>query len=364
MRDKSVSGTRSARSTALHFLVAATSAFSLAANAADEVQWRMTGSNGETSILYQHMTKGPAERITTVSNGAVKVTPFGAGVIAPSFEAIDAVLDGTADAASMPLFYLVNSHPANGIIGGLPGGMGPEALYSWLYNGGGKELLMEFHREEMNLHTIPCGIGPGELFGHSHVPIRTAEDLQGVKFRTVGPMVDILEQNFDASPVVVAGGEVYTMLERKALDMAEWSGPSENAKAGLQETAEYIIYPGPQLNSFLQILSVKADTWDALPSELQVAVESACQISSWESNIGMKLADIEGWKELKRGDNTFIRIDDSLVEAFREAGRNWAKTQVEAVESEGDEWGRKIFESYFRFYDNWLENSEFMSAAG
>ena len=106
------------------------------------------------------------------------------------------------------------------------------------------------------------------------------EHVKGLKFRTAGAFAEILSEYFDAAPTVVPGSEVYAMMERQAIDATEWSGPSENQIAGLQETARYIMYPGPQTNAFFMEFAVKQETWDALPEDLQAKIEAAAQLAT------------------------------------------------------------------------------------
>ncbi len=322
-------------------------------------KWRMTSHVPETSIIWDFYISNVAKRITDLTDGEIEVTPYPAGVIAPPFEAVSAVQDGTADALNIPLIYLVNQDPANGILGALPGGMSAETLFHWMYKGGGKELLAEFHEATLGIHSLPCGIGASELFGHAHKPIRTAEDLKGIKFRTSGPMADVLQEYFDAAPTVVPGSEVYTMLERAGIDIAEWSGPADNLGMGFHEVAEYIMYPGPQVNAFFHFFAVSKDTWDGLPDRLKYKVEAACQLASVDGLLSFDAADIEAWKKIKQGKNQLVRIDDSLIAAFRDAARAWSMKRAEEQKAQGNEWTEKIANAYWDFYDNWRQNTEY-----
>ncbi|MEX0759264.1 MAG: C4-dicarboxylate ABC transporter substrate-binding protein [Tistlia sp.] len=334
-------------------------ALTAGAQAEDTIRWRMTTIVPETSNFYQLFALPLVKRVEELTDGRVVIEPYPAGIIAPSFEAHDAVLDGTADAVQAPPIHLVNRDPANALVGTIPGGMGPDALMHWMYQGGGKELLAEFRRETLGLHSIPAGLGGSELLAHAHKPIRTAEDLKGVKFRTAGAFAEILSEHFDAATTVVPGSEVYAMMERKAIDATEWSGPSENRVAGLQETAKYIMYPGSQTNAFFMEFAVKQETWDALPEDLQTKIEAAAQLATMDTLLAFDARDMEAWAELKKGRNEIVRIDDSLIQDIREAGRTWAYAKAEEQEAAGNPWMGRIADSYYAFYDNWLENAEF-----
>ena len=329
------------------------------AQAEAKYKWKMTTIVPETSKFFTLFAPPAAERIKLLTGGEVEVTPYPAGVIAPSFQAHDAVMDGTAEAGQAPPIHLVNRDPTNTFFGPVPGGMAPDTLMHWIYAGGGKELLAQHRRETMGLHSMPCGFGGTELLAHAHKPIRVAEDLKGVKFRTAGAFAIILKEYFDAAPTVVPGSEVYSMMERKAIDATEWSGPSENMTAGLQETAKYIMYPGPQTNAWYMEFMVKADRWDALPKDIQDKVEAACKLVSMESLMTFDVLDLEAFGKLKAGKNEVIRVDDSLLTAIREDTKEWALKQAEEEDKKGNPWMKKVAKSYYGFYDNWLNNAGF-----
>ena len=40
------------------------------------------------------------------------------------------------------------------------------------------------------------------------------------------------------------GGEIYTALERGAIDATEWVGPYDDEKLGFHKVAKYYYYPG------------------------------------------------------------------------------------------------------------------------
>ena len=325
---------------------------------AQEHTIRLTQAFPETSAFYQLFALPFAERVNQLTDGRVEIEPYPAGVIAPSFEAYDAVEDGLADAVQSSSVYIVNRDPVNALFSVIPGGMGPQALYQWMWYNGGKELLADHRRATMDMHSIPCGMGATELFGHSHRKLQTLEDFQGLKFRTAGSFADILSE-MGAAPTVVPGSEVYTMLERKAIDATEWGSPSENIKAGLHETAPYIIYPGVHTNAFFQEFAIRLDAWEEIPEDLQQKIEAACQLSSMDTLVEFDRLDREAWTQMKQGENEIVRLDDEVVERIRELGREWVYARAEERAAEGDDWTQKVADSYFAFYEDWMNNTEF-----
>lgn len=338
-------------------LAAASAAIPSTAQAQQPLRWRVTTVVGETSMFYQ-MAAPFVQRVNQLTGGRVQIQTFPAGVIASALEGYKAVEDKLADAGHLTPLYVVNRDPVNTFYGGHPGGMPPEMMMHWLYNGGGQALLAEHRRATMKMHSMIVGIGPAEIW-HSHKPIRTSADLKGMKFRASGAWAAILNEKFGAAATTVAGSEVYQMLERRGVDAIEWSGPAENLKMGLQNAAPYIMVPGPHTNSFSFEFMLPVATWDPLPSELKELIEAAAKLSTLEILLDWTMKDVEAMKTIRTGKAEIIEVDPSLVSDIREAGRAWANERVAARLATGDQWMKRVSDSYYQFYDSWLANASY-----
>jgi TRAP-type mannitol/chloroaromatic compound transport system substrate-binding protein len=306
----------------------------------------------ETSVYFQLFAVTFADNVERLTGGRVQITAYPAGVLAPAFEVYEAVQDGRADVGNTWPGYLVRQDPANSLISAHPGGMGTDAYLTWLYEGGGQELWQEFRRETMGLHALVTGAGPSEIHMHSRQPVRTTADLEGLRVRMSGAAADILE-GFGGAPVTVPGGEIYTMLERGAVDAAEWSTPAENMVLGLHEIAPYAIMPGIHQPVFAFDFVMRAEEWDALPDEIKTQIEAAAKLTTFEAFHRWVVQDLEALEKLRASDIEFITVDDEYLEAWRQAGRDWAERHAE-----DNEWVRRIADSYYEFLDRWEENIE------
>ena len=338
--------------------IGAAAALPMAAQAQASFRFRLNQFAGETSMFYTLTTLPFVERARLLTGGQVEFQPFPGGVLAPPLEAYKAIEDGIADAGHMTPLYIVNRDPVNSFYGGHPGGMPPEMMMHWLYNGGGEELLTEHRRATMGMHSITCSIGPAEIW-HSHVPIRTIEDMKGLKFRAAGAWAQVLNQYFEAAATTVAGSEVYTMLERRGVDVVEWSGPAENVKMGLHNAAPYIIMPGAHTNAFMFELLMPIAKWDAMPEQVHAQLHAAAKLSTMETLFAWTMEDLKAMEVIRQSKVELIDLDPSVVTAIREAGRDWATKRVEEQDAKGDPWMRRISESYYGFYDNWLTNASY-----
>jgi len=321
------------------------------------VRWRTTTAVPESSMFYE-MLAPFVKRVNEMTGGRAQIQAFPPGVIAPALEAYKAVEDKLADAGHLTPLYIVNRDPVNSYYGGHPGGMPPEMMMGWLYNGGGQALLAEHRRATMKMHSMVVGIGPAEIW-HGHKPIRTAADLKGVKFRASGAWAAILNEKFGAAATTVAGSEIYPMLERKGVDVVEWSGPAENLKMGLQNAAPYIMIPGAHTNAFSFEFMLPITTWDPLPADVKQAIEAAAKLSTLEILLDWTVKDIAAMTKIRSGKAQIVQVDPSLIKDIREAGRDWANQKVAERSKNNDNWTKRVHDSYYGFYDSWLNNGNY-----
>ena len=165
---------------------------------------------------------------------------------------------------------------AGAIFGGYVGSPPAEALLHWIYAGGGIDLWRQWRMEKFGVVGIPCGSHSDEIHMHSRKPIRTIEDLKGLKLRTSGAWAEIAN-NLGASTVILPGGEVYPALERGVVDAIEWATPGINIGLGFHKVAKYIILPGVhQPGAVLECVFDKA-LWDGFDANTKHADRSRSQ---------------------------------------------------------------------------------------
>lgn len=326
---------------------------------AQEVVWKVPTSVPEGSPFYVNFLERFANNANVLTNGRVEIQPFGAGVIVPALEVYDAVLDGVVEAGHSTPSYLVNQDPTNAIFAGFPGGMGPNTHMSWIYEGGGKELL-ENLRAEQGLKTLIVGIGSTEILAHSNKSIKNAEDLKGMKYRTSGAWAEVMRDYFGAVPTVVPPGETYTLLQRKGVDAVEWATPSSNKPEGFHQAAKYIVVPGVHQPTFMWEVVVQQKTWDALSDDLKVLLEQAAKLTTFESLINFYDADMKAMHEYKEGRNVVITLSPDFVDEMSDAGYDWAIKQAKAQEDKGSSNMMDVLENYKKYHDRWKEQSDYL----
>jgi TRAP-type mannitol/chloroaromatic compound transport system substrate-binding protein len=73
--------------------------------------------------------------------------------------------------------------------------------------------------------------------------ISKVSDLQGLKMQIPGLGGKVMSK-LGATVQTLPGGEIFQALQTGAIDAAEWVGPYDDEKLGLQKVAEYYYYPG------------------------------------------------------------------------------------------------------------------------
>jgi TRAP-type mannitol/chloroaromatic compound transport system substrate-binding protein len=82
---------------------------------------------------------------------------------------------------------------------------------------------------------------------------------------------------------VLPGGEIFLALDRGAIDAAEWVGPYDDEKLGLNKAAQYYYYPGWWEPGASLEVQINKTEWEKLPSEYQAAIQTAAM----EANLNM-----------------------------------------------------------------------------
>ena len=90
---------------------------------------------------------------------------------------------------------------------------------------------------------MPGGNTGTQMGGWFRKEINTLDDLKGLKFR-IGGWAGRTMQKLGAVPQQIAGGDIYPALEKGTIDAAEWVGPYDDEKLGIQKVAKYYYYPG------------------------------------------------------------------------------------------------------------------------
>lgn len=248
-------------------LLAATALLALTAPGfAQDFALRFQSSDpaGNPNFVLQ---QGWAADVAEKSGGRVTIDLLPVESIVAHNETQDAIATGILDGHVTDLSYFAGRDPAFGLMGNPVGAWSdPEQMLDFVENGGGGELLNEI----MNPYGLQF-IGattPGLEALVSAVPLDGVDDLAGVKIRAPEGLVQAVFAAAGASPVNLPGSEVFTSLDKKVIDAADYTVFSTNQAQGLNEIAPHPVYPGFHSMPLVEISMNKAK-WDSMPEDLQ-----------------------------------------------------------------------------------------------
>ena len=298
------------------------------------------------------------DHVHDLTDGEVKIKGYSVGVLANPFDAWKKVQQGVADICFCFPAFAANTDPVNAILAGLAGGMNTDAFLHWIFYGEGGKLWREFRRDKGNFAISPTGTSPTEIFLHSHRKIESLDDLKGMKIRTTGAWADILKQ-LGASPTVMSPGDIYTALERRVIDAAEFITPSTNLKLGYHKVAKYIILPGVHQPSSANEIVFRGKDWDKLSAKHRARITMAAQLSAIDTYMRLGLQDFDAMKKLRAGRNTFIMLPGDVMAKVTELARAWTADQAKKQAAKGNMWMQKVQDSYWSFYDTYEKYSDY-----
>lgn len=286
----------------------------------------------------QHFT----DVVNRIGEGQIRMRTYEAGKLVPTFETLDAVRDGTMDAALGWPGYFMGKIPALTLFSAVPFGPNADEYVAWMMDGNGKELANELF-EKNGVHATFCGVIPAEASGWFRNEIKTVEDLKGLKLRYAGLGGEALAR-LGASVTVLAAGEIFPNLEKGVIDATEFSMPSIDKNLGFYKIAKHYYFPGWHQPGSTAFLMVNKEKWDGMSDLQQGLLETAC-----ESTVAYELATAYSQQgeamAFYREEGVQIHTwSDELLEAFRKAS-----DEVMAEQSAADADFKRILEDQQAF---------------
>ena len=289
-------------------------------------RWRMSDPWG--GLLFHDLAVHFADSVEAASGGRLKIKPFQTGAIVPAMETFDAVAKGTLDVGHAWPGYWKGKNEAFVLFASVPFGLDYEGYNIWYYERGGKEMMSELYGR-YNLVGFFCGNTGQELGIYSNKRAEKMEDFKGMKIRTVGWYMDILNR-LGASVTPLPGSEIYLALERGIIDACEYSSPAINMPMGFHEITKYVIEPGVHQPSCQCDVFINKDRWNELPDDLKAIVQICAKETQlwsyhWMENLNIAALQAMGKKvEYVMMDNQalieFAKISHAYLEELK--GKN------------------------------------------
>ena len=216
-----------------------------------------------------------AEKVAELSGGSMTLDVQAAGVLGSENDVLDAMVGGSdsIDISRISAFALSNYGCTKASLLTIPYTFVDRAHW---WNFANSDLAPEFLNEPQTVGIPLRGIFYGEE-GFRHfftvTPVNTIADLAGMKLRVSNdPVMNGMVEGLNASPTVVAFGELYSALQTGVVDGAEQ--PIANYKSNaFPEVANNLILDGHTLGAIQAVITDSA--WNKLTADQQAALLEA-----------------------------------------------------------------------------------------
>ena len=293
-----------------------------------------------------------AQWVEEMSNGDLSIHVYGGGELVPALETFEAVSIGGIEMGNAASYYWAGKIPAAQYFASVPFGLNAQQMNTWLEAGGGLQLWRKIYAP-FDLIPFNSGNTGLQMGGWYNKKIDHIDDIRGLKMRIPGLGGKVLKKA-GGTPVLSAGSEIYTNLERGVIDATEWLGPFHDHKMGFHQIAKYYYTPGWHETGTTLETIINKPKFDKLPSYLQAILTSGIsRLRSWvldqfeqknaeylkiireETEVEIRtfpkpvldqLRDftVETLDELAKSDKQAAEVDISLKQ-FRAAMNDWAE---------------------------------------
>lgn len=278
-----------------------------------KIRWRMSSSFPKSLDTIFGGAEDLAVHVSSATDGNFLIEPYAEGEIVPGMKVLEAVTTGKVEIAHTCAYYFADKDPAYAMATAIPFGLNGRLMNAWFYQGNGNRLLNEFFATQ-GLYGIPAGNTGAQMGGWYAKEINTVEDLKGLRLRIAGIAGTILAK-LGVKPQQLSGSEIVPAFAKNGIDAAEWVGPHDDLKLGLQKAAKFYYYPGwweggPAVHALISL-----DKWNSLPRRYQAILADACAVTNLNM---MARYDVKNPQALKRlvADGTELRpFSQDVLEA-------------------------------------------------
>jgi len=244
------------------------------------MRWQSTWPSKD---IFHEYALDYAKKVNDMTGGDLKIEVLPAGAVVPAFGLLDAVSKGVLDGGHGVLVYHYGKQTALALWGSGPGfAMDANMLLSWHRYGGGKELLAKLYESiGANVVSFPYGPMPTQPFGWFKKPIAKADDIKGLKYRTVGISIDVFTA-MGAAVNALPGGEIVSAMDRGLLDAAEFNNATSDRVLGFPDVSKVCMLQSYHQNAEQFEITFNKDKYNALPEKMKAIIANAVDAASAE----------------------------------------------------------------------------------
>ncbi len=320
---------------------AATVGLAAPALAQGNITWRMVTTWPKNFPGLGVGAQNLADRITRASGGRLTVQVFSAGEMVPPLQALDAVIDGSAEMSHGTPYYWQNKSQGLSFFTGVPFGMTSRELTAWVRYLGGQQIWDEIY-DQFGIVGFLSGDTGTQAGGWFRNELTGVADIQGLRFRTPGLGGQVWGK-LGASVTNMAAGEIFAALQSGTLDAAEFVGPYNDLALGFYQIAKNYYFPSFVEPGLATEVAVSKSKLMELPEDLQEIVRTCSQAAYDDVASDMYANDPRALAALVNEHGVQIRrFPDEILEA----GAKASMELIGEIREGGDPLTKKVAESF------------------
>jgi TRAP-type mannitol/chloroaromatic compound transport system substrate-binding protein len=172
-----------------------------------------------------------------------------------------------------------------------------------------------------NVVSFPYGPMWTQPLGWFKKPITKADDMKGLKFRTVGISIDLFT-GMGAAVNALPGGEIVPAMDRGLLDAAEFNNASSDRLLGFPDVSKVCMLQSYHQNAEQFEIMFNKAKYDALPEKVRAIIAYAVDAAS---------ADLS-WKSIDRYSQDYIELQTKDKVKFYKTPDSVLQKQLEVFD--------------------------------
>jgi TRAP-type mannitol/chloroaromatic compound transport system substrate-binding protein len=288
------------------------------------MRWQSTWPQKD---IFHEFALDFAKKVNDTTGGDLKIEVLPAGAVVPAFQLLDAVSKGTLDGGHGVVVYHYGKQTALALWGSGPSyGMDANMMLAWHKYGGGKDLLEKLYKSiGANVASFLYGPMPTQPLGWFKKPVTRADDIKGLKFRTVGLSIDVFT-GLGAAVNALPGGEIVPAMDRGLLDAAEFNNASSDRLLGFPDVSKVCMLQSYHQNAEQFEILFNKTKFDALPAKMKALIESTVEAASQDMS----------WKAIDRYSKDYVEMQAKDKVRFYRTPDSVLQRQLQAYDTAAD----------------------------
>jgi len=253
------------------------------------------------------------EEIKKRTNGRVEITHYPGGTLTTAPKMFEGVVTDISDLGWGAINYNQGRFPVTDAADlplGRPNG--------WVASQVADDFYRKFRPKEWdNVHVLFLSATGPNLIYTIHKPVRTLEDLNGLKLRGIGKMAETLKA-LGAVPVPLEMADLYEAMRRGVIEGAMM--PLETLKGWKTgELAKYVTasWMVGNTNSFYAVMN--KDKWNSLPADVKKIFDEVSMEFKTKHAVAWNEIDSEGLQFFKQQGGQVIQLSDAEAKRWQKS---------------------------------------------